>query len=116
MCVCVCVCVCVRAHARSAVFNSFATPMDCSPLGSTVQNFPEYWSGLPFPTSGDLLNPGINLYLLGLLPWQVDSLLTVSSGKGFSGGSDGKESCNAGDLGLIPWLGRYLGGEHDNPL
>ena len=27
---------------------------------------------------------------------------------GFPGGSDGKEStCNAGDLGLIPGLGRY---------
>ena len=31
----------------------------------------------------------------------------------FPGGSDGKESsCNAGDLGLIPGLGRSPGGEH----
>ena len=30
---------------------------------------------------------------------------------GFPGGSDGKEStCNVGDLGLIPGLGRYRGG------
>ena len=30
---------------------------------------------------------------------------------GFPGGSEGKESaCNAGDLGLIPWLGRSPGG------
>ena len=28
---------------------------------------------------------------------------------GFPGGSDGKESCNAGDLSLIPGLGRYPG-------
>ena len=36
---------------------------------------------------------------------------------GFPGGSDGKESiCNAGDLGSIPGLGRYPGGEHSNPL
>ena len=29
-------------------------------------------------------------------------------GDSFSGGSDGKESaCNAGDLGLIPGLGRF---------
>ena len=36
---------------------------------------------------------------------------------GFPGGSDGKESiCNAGDLGSIPGLGRYPGGEHGNPL
>ena len=33
------------------------------------------------------------------------------------GGSDGKESsCNAGDLGLIPELGRSLGEVNDNPL
>ena len=37
--------------------------------------------------------------------------------KGFSGGSDGKEStCNAGDLGSIPGLGRSPGGGHGNPL
>ena len=36
---------------------------------------------------------------------------------GFSGGSDGTESsCNAGDPGSIPGLGRSLGGEHGNPL
>ena len=32
-------------------------------------------------------------------------------------GSDSKESaCNLRYLGLIPELGRYLGGEHDNPI
>ena len=37
--------------------------------------------------------------------------------EGFPGGSDGKESvCNAGDLGLIPGLGRSLGGGHGNSL
>ena len=36
---------------------------------------------------------------------------------GFPGVSDGKEStCNAGDLGLIPGLGRSPRGEHGNPL
>ena len=36
---------------------------------------------------------------------------------GFPGGSDGKEStCNVGDLGLIPGLGRSPGGGHGNPL
>ena len=36
---------------------------------------------------------------------------------GFPGGSDGKVSaCNEEDLGLIPGLGRSLGGEHDNSL
>ena len=33
------------------------------------------------------------------------------------GGSDSKESaCNAGDLGLVPGLGRLPGEGHDNPL
>ena len=36
---------------------------------------------------------------------------------GFPGGSDGKEStCSAGNLGLIPGLGRSPGGGHGNPL
>ena len=37
--------------------------------------------------------------------------------QGFPGGSDGKESaCSAGDLGLIPGLGRSPGGGDGNPL
>ena len=36
---------------------------------------------------------------------------------GFPGSSDSKEStCNVGDLGLIPGLGRSPGGGHGNPL
>jgi len=32
-------------------------------------------------------------------------------------GSDGKESaCNVGDLGSVPWSGRFPGEEHVNPL
>ena len=35
---------------------------------------------------------------------------------GFPGGSDGKEStCNVGNLGLIPGLGRSPEGGHSNP-
>ena len=35
--------------------------MDCSPPGSSVHGIPrrEYWSGLPFPSPGDLPDPGI---------------------------------------------------------
>ena len=37
--------------------------------------------------------------------------------KGFPGVSDSKEStCNVGDLGWIPELGRSPGGGHGNPL
>ena len=36
-------------------------PMDCSPPGSSVHGIlqTEYWSGLPFPTPGDLPDSGI---------------------------------------------------------
>ena len=36
-------------------------PMDCSLLGSLSMRFSrqEYWSGLPFPSPGDLPSPGI---------------------------------------------------------
>ena len=39
----------------------FCDPMDCSPPASLSVGFPrqEYWSGLPFPSPGDLLDPGI---------------------------------------------------------
>ena len=53
----------------------------------------------------------------------MDSLLKIalvrvlSDSMGFPGGSDGKAStCNAGDLGLIPGLGRSPGGGHGSPL
>ena len=34
----------------------------------------EYWSGLPFPSPGDLLNPGIELVVLVSPALQADSL------------------------------------------
>ena len=50
---------------------------------------------------------------VGKIPWRRDKLSTP----GFPGGSDGKKSaCNVGNLGLIPGLGRSLGGGNGNPL
>ena len=50
------------------------------------------------------------------IPWRRDRLPPPIF-LGFSGGSDGKESaCNAGDLGLIPGLGRSPGGGHGTLL
>ena len=45
--------------AQSCV--TLCNPMDCSPPGASVWNSSrqEYWSGLPFPTPGDLPDPGI---------------------------------------------------------
>jgi len=49
---------CVHTYSCSTLCN----PMDCSPLGSSVHGvfqMQEYWSELPFPSPGDLPNPGI---------------------------------------------------------
>ena len=51
-------------ESESEVAQSCPTlcnPMDCSLLGSSVWDFSrqEYWSGLPFPSPGDLPDPGI---------------------------------------------------------
>jgi len=42
--------------------------MDSSPPGSLSVGFPrqEYWSGLPFPSPGDLSDPGIKPRSLAL--------------------------------------------------
>ena len=55
------------------------------------------------------------------LEWPVHSQLCEHKHSrdflGFPGGSDSEEStCNVGDLGSIPGLGRSPGGGHDNPL
>ena len=54
--------------------------MDCSPPGSSVYGIlrQEYWSGLPFPSSGDLPNPGIKPRSPA---WQTDSWLSEPPGK-----------------------------------
>ena len=47
-------CCCLIAKSHLIVWD----PMNCGPLS---MGFPrqEYWSGLPFPSLGDLANPGI---------------------------------------------------------
>ena len=37
----------------------------------------EYWSGLPFPSPGDIPDPGIEPATLSVLHWQVSSLPPV---------------------------------------
>ena len=42
---------------------------------------------------------------------------TLTVFRGFPGGSNGKEfACNAGDLGLLPGLGRYPGERNNYPI
>ena len=50
-------------------------------------------------------------------PSRYASLISKRELHGFHGGLDSKESaCKAGDLGLLPGLGRSPGGGHGNPL
>ena len=87
----------------------------------------EYWSWLPFPTPGDLVNPGIECVSPSLPggffttePPGKPSIYILYVYKcilGFPGGSVGKESaCNVGDLDLIPGLGRSPGEGNGYPL
>ena len=53
---------------------------------------------------------------VGKIPWRKDRLPTPVF-LGFPGDSDGKEStCNVGDLGSVPGLGRSPGEGHGYPL
>ena len=54
-------------------------PVDCSPPAPPPMGFSrqEYWSGLPFPSPGDLPNPGIEPRFLAL---QADTLTSEPPG------------------------------------
>ena len=71
---------------------------------------PEYWSGLPFPSPGDIPNPGTEPRSPELQADSSPAELSVYQGVG-------KEStCNARDPGLIPGLGRSAGEGIGYPL
>ena len=76
---CVCVCVCARALSRLVVSDSVnpRTAALQSPL-STEFSREEYWSGLPFPTPGNLTNPGIEPMSLGS-PALAGKVFTIKS-------------------------------------
>ena len=67
MCMCVCVCEVASVVSDSATIWTVAHQAPLS-VGFSGQ---EYWSGLPFPPSGDLSDPGIKPSLPAL---QADSL------------------------------------------
>ena len=65
---------CAPAHAQVLIHVLLlCDPMDCSPPSSSVHGLSrqEYWSGLPFPSPGDLPNLGVKPTSPAL---QVDSL------------------------------------------
>ena len=57
--------------------------VDCSHQAPLSMAFSrqEYWNGLPFPSPGDLPDPGIEPTARCLLHWQVDSLPLAPLGK-----------------------------------
>ena len=60
--------------------NSFVTPWTVACQAPLSMGFPrqEYWTGLPFPSPGDLPDPGIKS---ASPAWQVDSLQPEPQGK-----------------------------------
>ena len=61
------------ALSRVGLFATLWTVAYQAPLSMGVSR-QGYWSGLPFPSPGDLPDPGIEQHLLCLLHWQEDSL------------------------------------------
>ena len=93
----------ICAHVLSHLSCPTLRDPDCSLTGSSVQGIfqAKYWSGLPFPTPGDLPH-------LGIEPMPLTS--PVLSGMCFPYSSVGKESaCNAGDPGLRRSPGEGIG-------
>ena len=70
VCVCVCVCVCTWLLSRARLFTAPWTAHPQAPLSMGFSR-QEYWSRLPFPSSGDLSDPGTKLECP---PWQTGSL------------------------------------------
>ena len=82
VCVCMCVCVCVSVHAQSCL--TLCGPMDCiahQALLSMEFSRGEYWSGLPYPTPGDLPDPRVEPTSLVSLALEGAFFTTVLPGK-----------------------------------
>ena len=72
-----CVCVCVKSLSRLRFFATPCTVARQDPLSMGFSR-QEYWSGLPFPSPGDLPNPGIEP---GSPALQADALSSEPPGK-----------------------------------
>ena len=76
----------------------------------------KYWSGLPFPSPGDLLDPGTKSVSL-MSPAPAGRFFTTVPSGIFPDSSAGKESAwNVGDLGSIPRLTKSPGEGRGYPL
>ena len=73
MCVCVCVCVCVCMRSLSGIPWTRAHK---APL--SVEFFrQEYWSGLPFPSPGNLPNLGIESASPAYIYTRIEDAITI---------------------------------------
>ena len=75
VCVCVCLCVCV-SHSGMSPYATLWTVAQQVPL-SMESSRQEYWSGLPYPSPGNLSDPGIDPRSP---PLQADSLYLSHQG------------------------------------
>ena len=77
----------MHACLVTSVISDFLRPMDCSPPGSSVWNFPvkNIGVGCHFLLQGIFLTEGSNPYLLHLLHWQADSLPLAPPGESLLG-------------------------------
>ena len=80
---CVCVCVCVYVYVWLSWVQLFVIPWIAVCQAPLPMEFSrkEYWSGLPFPTSGDLPNPGIEPVSLASLALGGGFFTTEPPGK-----------------------------------
>ena len=71
----------MRVYAQ--LCQLFATPWTVALQAAQSLEFSrkEYWNRLPFPSLGDLPDPGMELCLWCLLHWQADSLPLSHLGK-----------------------------------
>ena len=67
---------CVKSLSRVQVFATLWTVAHQAPLSMGFSR-QQYWSGLPFPSPGDLPNPGIELRS----PLHADALSSEPPGK-----------------------------------
>ena len=83
----VCVCVCVRACTQLLSRIWLMTPQTIARQAPLFMGFlrKEYWSGFPFPSLGDLPNPGIEPMSPGSPSLQVNSLPLGHQGSPFMG-------------------------------
>ena len=70
--------------SRGLLFVTLWTVASPAPLSIGFSQ-EEYWSRVPFPPPGDLLDPGASStpWLLGLPHWQADFFTTEPPGKSF---------------------------------